>query len=88
MHIIIAFSWLLVLLLAMIIGTPAMPVSGEAGILPTFQVPPYAPTAAQPVTVEVPHLSVTIGIGYSSSRLALLLAAWLFSRKSFTLSLL
>lgn len=63
-HIIIAFSWLLVLLLAMIIGTPAMPVSGEAGILPSFQVPPYAPAAAHPVTVEVPHLSVTIGIGY------------------------
>lgn len=63
-HIIIAFSWLVVLLLAMIIGTPAMPVSGEAGILPAFQVPPYAPAAAQPVTVEVPHLSVTISIGY------------------------
>jgi hypothetical protein len=63
-HIIIALSWLLVLLLAMIIGTPAMPVSGEAGILPAFQIPPYAPAAAQPVTVEVPHLSVAIGIGY------------------------
>ncbi|HLG62460.1 MAG TPA: hypothetical protein VKY19_11035 [Ktedonosporobacter sp.] len=64
MHIIIAFSWLVVLLLAILIGTPAMPVSGEAGILPAFQVPPYAPAAAQPVTVEVPHLSATIGIGY------------------------
>ncbi|HZO73908.1 MAG TPA: hypothetical protein VFB60_17020 [Ktedonobacteraceae bacterium] len=64
MHIIIAFSWLVVLLLAILIGTPAMPVSGEAGILPAFQVPPYAPAAAQPVTVEVPHLSAAIGIGY------------------------
>lgn len=62
MYTIIACGWLLVLFLAIIIGTPAMPVSGEAGILPAFQIPPYAPN--QPVTVEVPHLSASIGIGY------------------------
>ncbi|HLG78494.1 MAG TPA: hypothetical protein VKX46_18920 [Ktedonobacteraceae bacterium] len=63
-HIIVAFSWLLILLLAILIGTPAMPITGEAGILPTFQTPPYAPAAVQPVTVEVPHLSATVGVGY------------------------
>lgn len=61
-HVLISSGWLLLLFLAIIIGTPAMPVTGEAGILPAFQIPPSAPN--QPITVEVPHLSASIGLGY------------------------
>lgn len=63
-HIVISLGWLLVLFLAIVIGTPAIPVTGEAGILPAFQIPPYAPAADWPKTVEVPHFSATIGIGF------------------------
>jgi hypothetical protein len=69
MHIIIVLGWLLILFLAIIENTPVMPLNGETGILPSFQIDPFSTAgaaqsafnAANPPTL---HLSIAVNLGY------------------------
>src|SRR5205809_4295010 len=65
-HVVISFTWLLVLLLVVIFASVTMPTSGEAGIAASFQVTPQLMPTGQAAIGPgpTPYLSAALDIGY------------------------